>query len=648
MLHRLPPLNVDSALAAADTLGAPTGHRIGCQRQLPLDLLAQGGQDDHVPGMRTYRLAIESAGAAMLSVQFSTFRPAPGAMLYLYDQSRTTFLGGFGTANETASGLFATGLLPGPVVVLEYQEPLEGSRGVVQVGGVLHAWQGLNDLGAERDIGPQYPIDPCHINVSCPAGAPWQAQARSTLALLRPDGGICNGTLLNNTLNNGTPYVLMANHCRTPNEAQWVFYFNYQAATCEGTTGNSGQSILGATLRAGSYYGDFCLLELTAPPPPSFNAYYSGWDRTDNAPQSGATLLTPAGHPNKIALYNAPATSTTETEIGAACWKTLWTQGCTGGGSGAPLFDQHKRLAGHLVEMPPDGSVGGVSVKFNYNWDGTSPNVRLRDWLDPANSQPLVLDGYDPGAVNTDVEVRAKVLLQGPYDVSAGGMATGLRDAGLLPATEPYTAGGYLHQGGGGGEAMLPAAANAMGNGRIVDWVVLELRNAGNASQVVATRSVLLRRDGRISDMDGTSNVRFSNRPPGNYYLAVRHRNHLGIMTDAAVALGTSAQMIDLSNGSVALRGGAEATLALGNKRLMWCGDVNGNGTVKYTGNNNDRDPILVRIGGVMPTAVYNGYAPEDVNLDGMVKYTGVSNDRDMLLQVIGANSTAVRQAQLP
>jgi len=65
--------------------------------------------------------------------------------------------------------------------------------------------------------------------------------------------------------------------------------------------------------------------------------------------------------------------------------------------------------------------------------------------------------------------------------------------------------------------------------------------------------------------------------------------------------------------------------------------DVTGDGVVKYTGADNDRDPILVKVGGAVPTATMpcNG-CPEDVNGDGLVKYTGAENDRDLILQRIG------------
>ena len=54
-----------------------------------------------------------------------------------------------------------------------------------------------------------------------------------------------------------------------------------------------------------------------------------------------------------------------------------------------------------------------------------------------------------------------------------------LRIAGLLPTTEPYTAMGYDHV-GGGGEQTSPAVLATTGNNAIVDWVLLELRSAGD------------------------------------------------------------------------------------------------------------------------------------------------------------------------
>jgi alpha-glucosidase (family GH31 glycosyl hydrolase) len=81
----------------------------------------------------------------------------------------------------------------------------------------------------------------------------------------------------------------------------------------------------------------------------------------------------------------------------------------------------------------------------------------------------------------------------------------------------------------------------------------------------------------------------------------------------------------------------------------LWSGNVVRDGSLKYVGASNDRDPILVRIGSTVPTNVVNGYYPEDCNLDGSVKYVGAENDRDpVLINVGGIVPTSVRVEQLP
>lgn len=82
---------------------------------------------------------------------------------------------------------------------------------------------------------------------------------------------------------------------------------------------------------------------------------------------------------------------------------------------------------------------------------------------------------------------------------------------------------------------------------------------------------------------------------------------------------------------------------------VLWCGDANFDGALRYTGGGNDRDPILQQVGGAIPTHPVNGYLGTDVNMDGTVRYTGQGNDRDpILLNIGGAVPTNQRASQLP
>ena len=253
----------------------------------------------------------------------------------------------------------------------------------------------------------------------------------------------------------------------------------------------------------------------------------------------------------------------------------------------------------------------------------------------------------DINVVNTGVRLAVKMLLEGPYDQNTQLMSDALRASGLIPAQEPYTALGFTQAGNGGGEVRQAGAFTAEGNNAIVDWVLVELRDAATGQNIVATRSALVQRDGDVVAEDGASPIAIE-AVPGNYKVAVRHRNHLGAMASANVALTTAPTSVDLSLPATAAYG-SEGRKTVGARTVLWAGNALRDAVLRYTGGDNDRDPILVRVGGAVPTNTVAGYWPEDVNLDGVVKYTGPANDRDPILVNIGGTvPTSTRAEQLP
>lgn len=245
-----------------------------------------------------------------------------------------------------------------------------------------------------------------------------------------------------------------------------------------------------------------------------------------------------------------------------------------------------------------------------------------------------------------DVALNLKVFLGGPYNTGTGLMNDALRSLPSFPLTEPYTAAGFT-QVGGGGETINPSVLTTSGNNAIVDWMIVQLRNKNDNTQILRTKCVLLQRDGDVVDLDGVSPVTM-NVPSDQYFVAVRHRNHLGVMTNTAVALSSTPVSLNYTDGSVTTFGTNAQRLA-GAVRLLWEGNVVPDNSVRYAGSGNDRDPILVRIGGTVPTNTLNGYWPEDVTLDGQVRYAGSGNDRDpILINIGGTVPTASRVQQLP
>ena len=242
----------------------------------------------------------------------------------------------------------------------------------------------------------------------------------------------------------------------------------------------------------------------------------------------------------------------------------------------------------------------------------------------------------------------AQLWLEGPFNPVTGLMSTSLLNQGLIPLTEPYSALGYAQYANGGGETTTNAVLTSLG---IVDWVRLELRSSGSPGTILATRQALLRSDGAVWSANGQLGVRFGSwqQPGSTYHLCVRHRNHLGAMLANPVGVpAPGVPNANFSNPGVASYGTA-AMKTIGSTRALWMGNTSTGTTISYIGTNNDRDPILLRVGGTTPNNSVIGYWREDANLDGVVKYTGTNNDRDPILLNVGSSSpNAVRIEQVP
>lgn len=114
--------------------------------------------------------------------------------------------------------------------------------------------------------------------------------------------------------------------------------------------------------------------------------------------------------------------------------------------------------------------------------------------------------------------IQVKIYLQGPFD-GLSAMSTDLQTVGLVPLIDPFT----------GTETAASIGAD------IVDWVQVQIRNPLDNTVILATKSALLRNDGQIVDVDGTLGVGFNNLSVTSAYIAVKHRNHLGVMTGSVI-----------------------------------------------------------------------------------------------------------------
>ncbi|HRP00656.1 MAG TPA: hypothetical protein PLN54_14580, partial [Flavobacteriales bacterium] len=302
-------------------------------------------------------------------------------------------------------------------------------------------------------------------------------------------------------------------------------------------------------------------------------------------------------------------------------------------GCGTPDVDTDSDGLADCIDSCPNAP-GGVGSTCNDGDPLTENDILGADCLCTGTPAALFL--------------QVRMVLEGAYDPSFGLMRDPLRVLASFPLAHPYGGAAFDHP---GNETVTPAVLAASGTNAIVDWVLIELRDPANTAMVLHSRAGLLQRDGDVVDVDGLSALRFVGVASGSYRVAVRHRNHLGVMTATDITLGAVTATVDLTLTGTAVEGGAARKSLAGAfpVEALWAGDANADGQVVYTNMNNDRDLILQLIGGTVPTNTVDAYRDEDLNLDGQVKYTGGGNDRDLILQNIGGVvPTNVKAGSLP
>lgn len=190
-----------------------------------------------------------------------------------------------------------------------------------------------------------------------------------------------------------------------------------------------------------------------------------------------------------------------------------------------------------------------------------------------------------------------------------------------------------------GGGTMEPAKLAIFGSDAVVDWLLVELRSMANEAEVLGYQSVLVQRDGDLVSESWDSVLLFPGLEEGDYYVSIRHRNHLGQMSDSPIFLSVvDPPLVDFTDPNFPLKGGPVAGRVVDGKRTLWGGDFNHDGKVIYQGPYNDVFTLFSRVVGeesntnFLANFIVPGYESEDFNLDGKVIYQGPNNDRATLL----------------
>jgi Secretion system C-terminal sorting domain len=255
---------------------------------------------------------------------------------------------------------------------------------------------------------------------------------------------------------------------------------------------------------------------------------------------------------------------------------------------------------------------GGASI--------TSGNIELLYTIGEVNVQESSAGNINlsEGFINAQVFIKIDpiVFLQGSAINPNVGEETLMRDdlrvASLIPTTSPYAdaaiaVGTVFNLGGTSGSGLA--------QDDIVDWVWVELRDQANSATVSASQSALLQRDGDVVSVDGVSPLSF-NIASGNYYIAVNHRNNLGIISTTTFGLSGTTTVVDFTSSSTAAQGGTNALLNLGNGVFAtYTGDYDGNAQIQNT----DATSVIALLGG-------SGYNNADMDTNSQIQNTDVNN----------------------
>lgn len=374
---------VDVGQLFTEDAAAPKGTPFRFGVELPLGLGLSDGVWDALPdGGATWRLRLSSQGAHSLAVLFSEFELADRTRLYVHNDDYGTILGAYDWRNNKEDGEFAFEPVKGSAITLELHVEAGAAPSRLRLARLVHDYRDVFALLKQSDGDA---AGACNVDVNCPQGAPWALQKRAVTMLII-GGSLCSGSLLNNTLNDGTQYFMSANHCGSLNNA--VFRFKYEKAGCGSGSAPTNNTVQGSVQLAASSTYDYRLVRITSPIPSSFNPYFLGWNRSTSPGAGTVTIHHPAGDVKKISFDNqAPSLSGSQ-------WRIVqWDLGVTeGGSSGCPLMDNQGRFIGQLCcgaaycGYPYDDYYG----RFDQAWNA------VKTWLDPNNSNVTAIAGFDP------------------------------------------------------------------------------------------------------------------------------------------------------------------------------------------------------------------------------------------------------------
>jgi lysyl endopeptidase len=400
----LPSIDVAALMAEdADNDNRSIPMRFGYAHEVSFQPNNCGQWSNLQNGDRLWVLGISCPDAYAISLTFSFLNIPRGARLYIYSEDHEDYLGPL-TAKDNRSSQIGTPPVRGSRIIIEYYEPYAyRGQGDFGIQHVTQSYRDLKDPSTAINYGcfEFVEISPLHndiVNVS------------SSVMMMLVDNGqrLATATIINNSSNDATPYVVTSSNALIGNPSSWVFMFEVVGTGClnESTTcGNA--SICGAYVVENDIANGILLLKLRNNPKNNWRTYYSGWKLSQQTLESGYTCVQHAyGLPQSLSAYNGVFTPGSLNGIATWNLNPSYSGGTSNGSIGSPLYDQDMNLIGIFVggDSNCDDQGQDQFAMLSNGWEHFS------SYLDPFSMHADRLPGLypriaDSGSTNKDFDI---------------------------------------------------------------------------------------------------------------------------------------------------------------------------------------------------------------------------------------------------
>ncbi len=248
------------------------------------------------------------------------------------------------------------------------------------------------------------------------------------------------------------------------------------------------------------------------------------------------------------------------------------------------------------ITVPLDAVLGNTVMRISLKYNGSPTACETFDY-GQVEDYSLEILGY---TIVQEVDITA--YLEGPFNGTD--MNTDLNSS--LPLSQPFGLAPWNYSG--------TESVAAIPNANIVDWVLIDVRDAtsvnlANSSTSVERQAAFLRNDGRVVDLAGNPILNFNATIDNSLFIAVFQRNHIPVITASSPTESGGIYSYNFTTASSKAYGGSLAHKMIGSGK--W-GMFSGNGNADATIDMNDNTIWSNK-------AAKQGYFYGDYNLDTQV-----------------------------